>query len=75
MNETFTYIIENSPISVKEVNVFVRFNDDEVDEKQEGFFVQVKVDESQLHPKDRDSIEYTRHGVALIRIEDNDGKS
>ena len=75
VNETFTHIFDNSKISMKEVYFFVRFNDDEVAEYQEGFFVEIKVDESQLHLKDRDDIEYMRHGVALIRIEDNDGEN
>ena len=71
MNETFKHTFEYSR---KEYEFVVRLNDDKIDEEQEGFFVKVEVDESQLHPKDRNRVKYVR-GIALIMIEDDDGEN
>ena len=71
MNETFKHTFEKSRT---EYEFVVRLNDDKIDEEQEGFFVKLEVDESQLHPKDRNRVYYER-GIALIRIEDDDGEN
>ena len=75
MNETFQHTFEKLKESIRQEYKFVvRLNDDKIDEEQEGFFVKVEVDASQLHAKDRNRVHYER-GIALIKIEDDDGEN
>ena len=51
-------------------NININLVDDIINEAQEGFFVVIEVVQSGAG----DQINFVRNGVALIRINDNDGK-
>ena len=57
-----------------DLQVFIQFKDDNINEETEGFWVQVRVNETASDPKDLEKLEYIRNGLALAVINDDDGK-
>ena len=74
--EKLTKHVEFEPSqSFQRVKLFLPFTDDNIHELDEGFIIEVKVDERQPnHPQDVAGIKYRFDGVSLIRIVNDDGE-
>ena len=56
-----------------EMDVMIRYIDDDINEPEEGFLVVTEI--TTTHPQDENNLVLIRNGVALMIIEDNDGKN
>ena len=58
----------------QEKQLFLPFVDDDINELNEGFVIEIKVDEEESNPEDVANLKYRFNGVALIRITNDDGE-
>ena len=56
-----------------EMDVMIRYIDDDINEPEEGFLVVTEI--TTTDPQDENNLVPIRNGVALMIIEDNDGKN
>ena len=68
-------IIIPASMSLKDTQVFLPFYDDKINEEIEGYFAMVRINASASDPRDVASLDYIRNGIALIIINDDDGKT
>ena len=58
-----------------EQTIFLEFLDDDINEKAEGYYAVLYLNESASDPRDVADFSFIRTGVTLIMIQDDDGKS
>ena len=73
MRTTKTITFPPSSSSV-EKRVFLEFINDEINEKAEGYFAIIYLDESASDPNDVANFGFIKNGVTLLVIKDDDRK-
>ena len=73
MRTTKTVVFPPSK-SIAEQTIFLEFLDDDINEKVEGYFAVLNLNEAESDASDIADFKFIRNGVTLILIQNDDGK-